>query len=126
LDQTYSRRFSGTVHPLASQRLRAGSLCTFGASQGFPILPSSRRSFVSSPHFSPTLRSPLRSTNEARRLPIHGGPKFGRPRTDHKEEERIRKALAKGDKGIFRIASEVGVGSGTVERIKAEMAAGAA
>ena len=50
------------------------------------------------------------------------GVKFGRPRTDHRTEERIRKALAKGDKGILKIASELGVGSGTVQRIKAEMA----
>ena len=34
----------------------------------------------------------------------------------------IRKALAKGDKGILKIASEFSVGSGTVQRIKAEMA----
>ena len=53
------------------------------------------------------------------------GVKFGRPRTDHRTEERIRKALAKGDKGILKIASELGVGSGTVQRIKAEMATAA-
>jgi len=33
-----------------------------------------------------------------------------------------RKALAKGDKGILKIAAEFGVGSGTVQRIKAEAA----
>jgi hypothetical protein len=31
--------------------------------------------------------------------------------------------LAKGDKGILKIAAEFGVGSGTVQRIKAENAA---
>jgi len=52
------------------------------------------------------------------------GVKFGRPRTDHRTEERIRKALQRGDKGILKIAGEFGVGSGTVQRIKAEMGAG--
>jgi len=36
-----------------------------------------------------------------------------------------RKALAEGDRGILKIASEFGVGSGTVQRIKAEMATAA-
>jgi DNA invertase Pin-like site-specific DNA recombinase len=47
------------------------------------------------------------------------GVKFGRPRTDHGTEASIRKALAKGDKGILKIAAEFGIGSGTVQRIKA-------
>jgi DNA invertase Pin-like site-specific DNA recombinase len=59
-----------------------------------------------------------------RRAREHGtksGRPFGRPRTNTKTETAIRKALAKGDKGILKIASELGVGSGTVQRIKAEM-----
>jgi len=40
-------------------------------------------------------------------------------------EASIRKALAKGDRGILKIAAEFGVGSGTVQRIKAEMATAA-
>jgi hypothetical protein len=35
----------------------------------------------------------------------------------------VRKALALGNKGILKIAAELGVGSGTVQRIKAEMVA---
>ena len=39
-------------------------------------------------------------------------------------EAAIRKAIAKGDRGKHKIATEFGVGSGTVARIKAEMLAG--
>jgi len=35
-----------------------------------------------------------------------------------RDRKRVRKALAKGDKGILKIAAEFGVGSGTVQRIK--------
>ena len=50
------------------------------------------------------------------------GTVLGRPRIGERVETAIRKALAKGDKGILKIASELSVGSGTVQRIKAEMA----
>jgi DNA invertase Pin-like site-specific DNA recombinase len=50
------------------------------------------------------------------------GVKFGRPKIDYYVEKRIRAAIARGDKGILKIAAEQGVGSGTVQRIKAEMA----
>ena len=50
------------------------------------------------------------------------GKRLGRPMIDPTKERRIRAALAKGDKGILKIAAEIGVGSGTVQRIKAEMA----
>ena len=53
------------------------------------------------------------------------GQVLGRPRIDASTEASIRKALAKGDRGILKIASEFGVGSGTVQRIKAEMATAA-
>jgi DNA invertase Pin-like site-specific DNA recombinase len=53
------------------------------------------------------------------------GTVLGRPRIDGGTEQLIRKALAQGDKGILKIASEIGVGSGTVQRIKAEMATAA-
>ena len=49
------------------------------------------------------------------------GITLGRPRIDEQTEQAIRKALAKGDKGKHKIAAELGVGSGTVARIKAEM-----
>ena len=48
------------------------------------------------------------------------GVVLGRPRIDASTEAGIRRALAKGDKGILKIAAEFGVGSGTVQRIKAE------
>ena len=51
------------------------------------------------------------------------GVTLGRPRIDKKVEEAIRKALAKGDKGKHKLAAEFGVGSGTVARIKAALAA---
>ena len=35
----------------------------------------------------------------------------------------VRKALKKGDAGIRKIATTLGVGTGTVQRIKAEMSA---
>jgi DNA invertase Pin-like site-specific DNA recombinase len=52
------------------------------------------------------------------------GKRLGRPPIDARKEGRIKVALAKGDKGILKIAAEQGVGSGTVQRIKAEMAQG--
>ena len=52
------------------------------------------------------------------------GTKLGRPRVSRRVEAAIRKAIAQGDKGKHKIAAEIGVGSGTVARIKAEMLAG--
>ena len=49
-----------------------------------------------------------------------------RPKIAASTEASIRKALAKGDRGILKIAAEFRVGSGTVQRIKAEMATKAA
>jgi DNA invertase Pin-like site-specific DNA recombinase len=48
------------------------------------------------------------------------GKTFGRPRIPEKIEERIRERLRTGD-GILKIAKEVGVGSGTVQRIAKDM-----
>jgi DNA invertase Pin-like site-specific DNA recombinase len=52
------------------------------------------------------------------------GTRLGRPRIDPKKESAIRAALAEGQKGIRRIASELGVGVATVQRVKAGMAEG--
>ena len=49
------------------------------------------------------------------------GKTLGRPKIAASTEASIRKALAKGDKGILKIAAEFGVGSGTVQRIKAAL-----
>jgi DNA invertase Pin-like site-specific DNA recombinase len=48
---------------------------------------------------------------------------LGHPRIDPGIEASIRTALANGGKGILKIAAEFGVGSGTMQRIKAEGAA---
>jgi DNA invertase Pin-like site-specific DNA recombinase len=49
------------------------------------------------------------------------GKKLGRRRIDSAVETAIRDALRKGDAGMIRIAERFGVGTGTVQRIKAEM-----
>jgi DNA invertase Pin-like site-specific DNA recombinase len=51
------------------------------------------------------------------------GKRLGRPAIAAKTERAIRSALAQGGKGILKIASEHGVGSGTVQRVRAEMTA---
>jgi DNA invertase Pin-like site-specific DNA recombinase len=49
------------------------------------------------------------------------GKTLGRPKIAASTEASITKALAKEDRGILKIAAEFGVGSVTVQRIKAEM-----
>jgi DNA invertase Pin-like site-specific DNA recombinase len=49
------------------------------------------------------------------------GVKLGRKRIDPSIESAIRDALQKGDAGMISIAKRFGVGTGTVQRIKAEM-----
>jgi DNA invertase Pin-like site-specific DNA recombinase len=51
------------------------------------------------------------------------GKRFGRPAISQGTEQAIRTALAKGDRGMLKIAAEIGVGSGTVQRINREMKA---
>jgi DNA invertase Pin-like site-specific DNA recombinase len=50
------------------------------------------------------------------------GVKLGRPKVSAKVEAAIRDSLAAGT-GILKTARTVGVGSGTVQRVKAELAA---
>jgi DNA invertase Pin-like site-specific DNA recombinase len=50
------------------------------------------------------------------------GTQLGRPKTDAKTEARIRAELTKGT-GMMKTARMFGVGTGTVQRIKAETAA---
>jgi DNA invertase Pin-like site-specific DNA recombinase len=47
---------------------------------------------------------------------------LGRTRVPAEIEEAIRAALRAGGKGMQAIAREIGVGTGTVQRVKAEMA----
>jgi DNA invertase Pin-like site-specific DNA recombinase len=59
------------------------------------------------------------------RAPKNGtksGKPIGRARTNRKVEDAIRASLASG-KGIQKTARECGVGTGTVQRIKREIAA---
>lgn len=56
----------------------------------------------------------------AREKGTKSGKPIGCPRTEPEVEDRIRSALAAGN-GIRRVATQVGVRSGTVQRIKAEM-----
>jgi DNA invertase Pin-like site-specific DNA recombinase len=48
------------------------------------------------------------------------GKRLGRPTVSPAKEGAIRSALAEGKMGMLKIAAEHGVGSGTVQRIKAE------
>jgi DNA invertase Pin-like site-specific DNA recombinase len=56
----------------------------------------------------------------ARKHGTKSGAPIGRARTSPEVEDAIRAALASG-KGIHKVAKEIGVGTGTVQRIKAEM-----
>jgi DNA invertase Pin-like site-specific DNA recombinase len=49
------------------------------------------------------------------------GKRLGRPRVGEKVEAAIRRELAKG-RGIHAVARAVGVGAGTVQRVRAEPA----
>jgi DNA invertase Pin-like site-specific DNA recombinase len=53
---------------------------------------------------------------------VDEGKVLGRPKVDAKKEAAVRAALAEGH-GMMRVAKMVGVGTGTVQRIKAEMSA---
>jgi DNA invertase Pin-like site-specific DNA recombinase len=47
------------------------------------------------------------------------GKKLRRKRTERSVERKIERALSRGDRGIRKITREIGVGVGTVRRIKA-------
>jgi DNA invertase Pin-like site-specific DNA recombinase len=49
------------------------------------------------------------------------GKRLGRPRIDQKTEQAIRTALTNRTMGMLKIAAAFNVGSGTVQRVKAEM-----
>jgi DNA invertase Pin-like site-specific DNA recombinase len=49
------------------------------------------------------------------------GKRLGRPRVAEKVEHAIRRELAKG-RGMHTVARTVGVGTGTVQRVRAELA----
>ena len=49
------------------------------------------------------------------------GKRLGRPRVDDSVEQAIRQALRRGNKGIRKIAGEMGVGVSAVQRISGEI-----
>ena len=49
------------------------------------------------------------------------GKRLGRPKVSDKVEQAIRRELAKG-RGIHTVAKAVGVGTGTVQRVRAALA----
>ena len=52
------------------------------------------------------------------------GKRLGRPKVDPEVEEAIRQTLRRGDKGMRKIAREMGVGVSVVQRIKGEHTTG--
>jgi DNA invertase Pin-like site-specific DNA recombinase len=66
-------------------------------------------------------RSMIRQrVNAGLKRAVAQGKQLGRPRIDAALEKRIQAQLRLG-KGMLKVARELGVGSGTVQRIKAEM-----
>jgi DNA invertase Pin-like site-specific DNA recombinase len=74
--------------------------------------------------FAELERSMIRSRVVAAldRVRSEGKKTLGRPKVGSKVEEAIRQQLGAGH-GILKVAKIVGVGSGTVQRVKREMAA---
>jgi DNA invertase Pin-like site-specific DNA recombinase len=66
-------------------------------------------------------RSMIRQrVNAGLKRAVAQGKQLGRPRIDASLEKRIQAQLRLG-KGMLKVARELGVGSGTVQRVKAEM-----
>jgi DNA invertase Pin-like site-specific DNA recombinase len=83
--------------------------------------PAGRLMFQMTGAFAEFERSMIRQRVRAGlRRAIEQGKQLGRPRIDLATERRIQSHLRKG-MGILKVASEVGVGTGTVQRIKEEM-----
>jgi DNA invertase Pin-like site-specific DNA recombinase len=83
--------------------------------------PAGRLMFQMTGAFAEFERSMIRQRIHAGlRRAKDAGKTFGRPRIDAKLESRIRNRLKAGD-GMLKIAKEVGVGSGTVQRIAKDM-----
>jgi hypothetical protein len=66
---------------------------------------------------------PARGLARARKHGTKSGRPSGRPKIDPATEAAIREDIRKGGKGLHKIAAEHAVGTGTVQRIKAEIAA---
>ena len=66
------------------------------------------------------VRRVLELEGELARVRAEGKKKLGRPMVGDKKEDAIRARLTAGD-GMLKVARTLGVGVGTVQRVKAEM-----
>ena len=83
--------------------------------------PAGKLMFQITGAFAEFERSMIRQRVNAGLKPaLEAGKQLGRPRIDPALEKRIQSQLRTG-KGMLKIAIELGVGSGTVQRIKREM-----
>jgi DNA invertase Pin-like site-specific DNA recombinase len=83
--------------------------------------PAGRLMFQVTGAFAEFERSMMRQRiNAGLKRAVEAGKTLGRPRTSEKVEKRIQQQLRAG-KGINKVAREVGVGTGTVQRIAQEM-----
>ena len=83
--------------------------------------PAGKLMFQITGAFAEVERSMIRQrTNAGLKRAKAAGKQLGRPRIDPALEKRIQSQL-RGGKGMLKIAVELGVGSGTVQRIKREM-----
>ena len=86
--------------------------------------PAGRLMFQITGAFAEFERSMIRQrVNAGLKRAVDAGKQLGRPRIDQALEKRIQSQLRAG-KGMLAIAREVGVGSGTVQRINREMEEG--
>jgi DNA invertase Pin-like site-specific DNA recombinase len=83
--------------------------------------PAGRLMFQVTGAFAEFERSMIRQRiNAGLKRAVEAGKTLGRPRTSDKVEKRIQEHLRAG-KGINKVARELGVGTGTVQRIAREM-----
>jgi DNA invertase Pin-like site-specific DNA recombinase len=83
--------------------------------------PVGRLMFQITGAFAEFERSMIRQrVNAGLKRAVEQGKQLGRPRIDSATERRIQSHLRKGE-GILKVARIVGVGTGTVQRIKQEM-----
>jgi DNA invertase Pin-like site-specific DNA recombinase len=86
--------------------------------------PAGKLMFQITGAFAEFERSMIRQrVNAGLKRAVEAGKQLGRPRIDPALEKRIQSQLRTG-KGMLKIAVELGVGSGTVQRIKREMEEG--
>jgi DNA invertase Pin-like site-specific DNA recombinase len=84
--------------------------------------PAGRLMFQVTGAFAEFERSMIRQRiNAGLKRAVDAGKRLGRPRIGPVLEKRIQSQLRAG-KGMLKVAAECGVGSGTVQRIKREMA----